>query len=150
MNKLLKDWKICTFTVIFQQKNSMESFWTFFSVNNIRPEDQRNLSKLSFLWTILDQKINFYKYIFLKTLIFKVFCFLKMWPILVGSVHNFCRSYDGMIIVKKCLFWLYAYMFWCPTWSKKSWTVSKEILFIIKVQSWLPDCPLIFSCWNDF
>ena len=47
---------------------------------------------------IFDKEINFYKLIFLKTLIFKVvLCFLKMCPIFVGSVHNFSRP-DGDII----------------------------------------------------
>ena len=61
-----------------------------------------------------------YKYIetLFKTLILKVLCFLKMCPIFVASVHNFGRSEDDIIIVKKCLFPIDAYVVWCPTWSK--------------------------------
>ena len=78
MNNFLKDGKTPTFKVIFQHQKSMESFWFF-------------------LWRILDQDIKFWKQNFLKTLIFKELCFLKMCPIFVGSVHNFGRSDNGMI-----------------------------------------------------
>ena len=79
MNNIIKDCKILTFKVIFDHQKSTESFWIFFSVENIRVGD------------------NFNKWNFLKTLIFKVLYFLKMCPIFVGSVHNFGRSYDDMI-----------------------------------------------------
>ena len=67
-----------------------------------------------------------------------------MCPIFVNSVHNFCRSDNDMIQVKKCLFPIDAYVVWCPTWLKNLGRYLRGILFIIKVQSWLPDCPLIF------
>ena len=46
---------------------------------------------------------------FFQNFIFKILHFLKMCPILVGSVHNFGNS-DGDIILKKCLFLLDAYL----------------------------------------
>ena len=54
---------------------------------------------------------------------FKVLCFLKMYPIFVGSFHNFGRSDDDMIQ------WTNAYFPQMYTWfdahpDKKSWTVS--------------------------
>ena len=40
MNNFFINDKICTFKVTFQHQKSMEFFWTFFSVKNIRPGDQ--------------------------------------------------------------------------------------------------------------
>ena len=62
LNDLLKACKIHTFKVIFQHQKSTKSF----------------------LFSLLDMEINFQNEIFLKTLIFKVLCFLKNMP-------NFCR-----------------------------------------------------------
>ena len=37
----------------------------------------------------------------MKTLIFRLLYFLKMYPIFVGSVHNFGRSDDAIIYIVK-------------------------------------------------
>ena len=66
MNNLLKVCKICTYQSFFGIKHQPNLF-EFFSVKNIG---------------LRDQILNF-----LKTMIFKVLCFLKMCPIFVGSVH---------------------------------------------------------------
>ena len=61
---------------------------------------------------------------FLKTLILKVFGLLKMCPIFVGSVHDFGKSDDDIILGKKCFFPIHESVVSCPTCTQKSWMVS--------------------------
>ena len=61
----------------------------------------------------------------MKTLIFKVLCFLKMCPIFVGSVWE------------KCLFPIDAYVVWCPTWSKNLGRYLLQLLTAYKRESLL-------------
>ena len=96
MNNLVKDLKILSFKVIFKCLKLVESFQKKFSVKNIWLGDQLTLMK------------------FFKTLIFKVLCFLKVWPIFVGSVHNFGRHY----LVKKLWFPLDPYVVSCQIRTK--------------------------------
>ena len=70
INNLLKDHKF----LIFQHWKSVE--WVFFSLKNIRLED------LLLLLIFLIHRISY---------------FLKMFPILVGSVNNFVRSDDDIM-----------------------------------------------------
>jgi hypothetical protein len=76
----------------FSIKNQRNSFWLF-SLKNIRLVEQ-----------------------LLQMIFFKVLRFLKICTF-VGSIHNFGRSEDDMIL-KKCLFPIDERVFWCPTWSK--------------------------------
>ena len=70
MNNLVKDIKILSFKVIFQCLKLVESFQKKISMKNIGLGDQLLLKSV------------FENY--------KILYFLKLCPIFVGSVHNFC------------------------------------------------------------
>jgi hypothetical protein len=78
-----------------------------------------------FLWRIFDKETNFYKWNFLKTLIFKVLCFLKMCPIFVSYMFiilvglTMTRYSEKMSLSNRCIRGL------MPNLIKKSWRVSK-------------------------
>ena len=57
-------------------------------------------------------------------------------------IHNFGRSDDDMISgVEKCLFSIYGDVFWCPTWSKKSKTISKiQSSCVLEILTWVEGC----------
>ena len=62
---------------------------------------------------------------FLKYFIFKVLYLLKMCPIFVGSVHNFCKSDDDTLFSEKVLIFARCISGLMPNLIKKSWTDSK-------------------------
>ena len=65
-------------------------------------------------------------------------------PFFVGSVHDFGKSDDDIILGKKCFFPIHESVVSCPTCTQKSWKVSSAAASATKMSRWNE----LYSGWS--